>query len=79
MALHALKIAYKNGDSKKFIAILCKKSFIFEIKNNVISINSNYSNNCCLYSSKNKDLVSTKLTKNYFKHLFRSIKLKKKI
>ena len=38
------------------------RSLIFERKkNNIISINVNHSNNCCLYSLKSKDLIHIKL------------------
>ena len=43
------QIGYKSGDTIQFIMKIYKQSLIFESKNNIISINLNQPNNCCLY------------------------------
>ena len=44
-------VGLKDEDSKMFSS----KSY-FKSKNNIVSINLNQSNNCCLYSLRSKDL-----------------------
>ena len=50
---------HRHRDRKKFIVISYEQSLIFE-RFFIISINMNQSNNCCLYSLENEDLIRMK-------------------
>ena len=50
---------HRHRDRKKFIVIFYEQSLIFE-RFFIISINMNQSNNCCLYSFENEDLIRMK-------------------
>ena len=59
----------KEHRKMEIISSFYNQSFISENKNNIITINLNQSNNCCLYSLKSKDLVCVNYLLFYFSML----------